>query len=188
MLKTRLALLLAALSLPVVACALDLTPQFADVDADGLRMRLPYFQDGAKRVFIKPPVGWKIDGNSERANLSCEAAPRSTVTFTLSTKPVLPKNEAERKTLRDAMLALPGKEAMNVTLEADAPDPLPLNGWKTFAFRVSYDMADMRLQKSVMLVKLNAIEELQVTVTGPVQEFAKAAGAAMMCLRTWHKE
>ena len=186
--NTPLALLIATLSLPVAARALDLTPQFADVDADGLRMKLPYFQDGAKRVFIKPPAGWKIDGNSECANLASEAAPHSTVTFTLSAKPVLPKTEAERKALRDAMLALPGKEAANVTLEADAPDPLPLNGWKTFEFRVSYDLGDTHFQKSVLLVKLNAIEELRVTVTGPAQEFAKAAGAAMMCLRTWHKQ
>jgi hypothetical protein len=53
---------------------------------------------------------------------------------------------------------------------------------------VSYDLAGKRFQKSVLLVKLNAIEELRVTVTGPAQEFAKAAGAAMMCLRTWHKQ
>ena len=180
--------LIAALSLTAAARALDLTPQFADVDADGLVMKLPYFQDGPKRVFIKPPAGWKIDGNSERANLSSEAAPHSTVTFTLSAKPVLPKSEAERKTLREAMLTLPGKEAANVMLEADTLDPLPLNGWKTIEFRVSYDLADKRFQKSVLLVKLNAIEELRVTVTGPAQEFAKAAGAAMMCLRTWHKQ
>jgi hypothetical protein len=53
---------------------------------------------------------------------------------------------------------------------------------------VSYDLAGKRFQKSVLLVKLNAIEELRVTVTGPAQEFAKAAGTAMMCLRTWHKQ
>jgi len=86
------------------------------------------------------------------------------------------------------MLALPGKEAANVTLEADTLDPLPLNGWKSIEFRVFYDLAGKRFQKSVLLVKLNAIEELRVTVTGPAQEFAKAAGAAMMCLRTWHKQ
>jgi len=158
------------------------------MDADGLVIKLPYFQDGPKRVFIKPPAGWKIDGNVERANFSSESAPHCTVTFTLSAKPVLPRNEADRKVLRDAMLALPGKEAANVTLDADTIDPLPLNGWKTFEFRISYDLSNVRYQKSVLLVRLNAIEELRVTVTGPVQEFTKASGAAMMCLRTWHKQ
>lgn len=186
--NTPLTLLLAALSLTAAARALDLTPHFADMDADGLLIRLPYFQDGAKRVFIKPPEGWKIDGNSERANLSSESAPHSTVTFTLSAKPALPGNESERKTLRDAMLALPGKEAANVTLEADTPNPFPLNGWKTFEFRVSYDMSAVHFQKSILLVRLNAIEELRITVTAPAQEYAKAAGAAMACLRSWHKQ
>ena len=186
--NTPLSLLLAALSLTAAARALDLTPRFADVDADGLSITLPYFQDGQKRVFIKPPVGWKIAGNSERANLSSETAPRSTVTFTLSAKPVFPNSEAERKSLRDVMLTLPGKEAANVTLESDTRDPLPLNGWKTFEFRVSYDVSDVHFQKSILLVRLNAIEELRITVTGPEQEFAKAAGAAMACLRSWHKQ
>ncbi len=186
--NTPLTLLLAALALPLAALALDLTPKFADMDSDGLVIKLPYFQDGAKRVFIKPPEGWKIDGNFECANLSSESAPRSTVTFTLSAKPILPNNESERRALRDAMLALPGKEAANVTLEADAPDPLPLNGWKTFEFRVAYDLGDKHFQKSILLVKLNAIEELRITVTGPVLEYPKAAGAAMACLRSWHKQ
>ena len=73
-------------------------------------------------------------------------------------------------------------------LEADAPDPLPLNGWKTFEFRVAYDLGDKHFQKSILLVKLNAIEELRITVTGPVLEYPKAAGAAMACLRSWHKQ
>ena len=176
------------LSLPAASRALDLAPQFAEVDADGLRIRLPYFQDGAKRVFINPPTGWKIEGSSLRAVLFSDLAPHSNVAFSLSQKPMLPTNPDDQKAARTTVLASAGKDAENVTLDAETPDPLPINGWRTFEFRIAYDISDTRFQKSVMLVRLNAIEELQVTVTGPRNEFSKAASAAMTCLRTWHKQ
>ncbi len=181
---------LAALSLTLLATsnALDLTPQFADLDADGLRMRTPFFQDGAKRVFIKPPNGWKIEGGSQRAVLFSDHTPHSSIALMLSPKPMLPTNEAEQKIVRDTVLALAGKDAENVTLEAETPDPLPLNGWKTFDFRIAFRISGERRLKSVMLVRLNAFEELQVVVSGPQSEFGQASSAAMTCLRTWHKQ
>ncbi len=176
------------LSLIVHACALDLTPQFDDIDSDGLSVRMPYFQDGAKRVFITPPNGWKIEGSSRRAVLFHDATPRANVALMLSPKPMLPTTEAERKVLRETVLALAGKEAERVEIEAETPDPLPLNGWKTFDIRIAYSVAGERQLKSVMLVRLNAFEELQVVVSGPQTDFGKASSAAMTCLRTWHKQ
>ena len=181
---------LAALSfaLLTVSHALDLTPQFADLDTDGLRMRTPFFHDGAKRVFIKPPNGWKIEGSSRRAVLFSDRVPHSSIALMLSPRPMLPTTEAERKLVRDTVLELAGKDAEKVTLEAETPDPLPLNGWKTFDFRIAYTTSAVRQLKSVMLVRLNAFEELQVVVSGPQSEFGQASSAAMTCLRTWHKQ
>ncbi len=177
-----------ALSLLADARALDLTPQFDSVDADGLSMRMPYFQDGAKRVYIKPPNGWKIEGGSRRAVLFNDAAPHANVAFMLSPKPMLPTTEAERKILRETVLTLAGKDAEKVEVEAETPDPLPLNGWKTFDIRIAYSTSGERHLKSVMFVRLNAFEELQIMVSGPQNEFGKASSAAMTCLRTWHKQ
>ena len=83
---------------------------------------------------------------------------------------------------------LPHVVAENVTLEAEIPDALPLNGWKTFDFRIAFRISGERRLKSVMLVRLNAFEELQVVVSGPQSEFGQASSAAMTCLRTWHKQ
>ena len=177
-----------SLALPATSHALDLTPQFADLDADGLRMRTPFFHDGAKRVFIKPPNGWKIEGSSQRAVLFSDRTPHSSIALMLSPKPMLPTTEAERKIIRDTVLALAGKDAEKVILEAETPDPLPLNGWKTFDFRIAFTTSGVRQLKSVMLVRLNAFEELQVVVSGPQNEFGQASSAAMTCLRTWHKQ
>jgi hypothetical protein len=179
-----------AASLPLLAAAnaLDLTPQYADMDADGLRVRLPYFQDGAKRVFIMPPSGWKIDGSSLRAVLYSDQAPHSNVAIMLSPTPMLPTTDAEMKTVRDAVLALAGKDSENVTLESEKPDPLPINGWKTHELRIAYDISDTHYLKGMLLVRLNAREELQVLISGPAKEFPKAYSAAMTCLRSWFKK
>ena len=183
-----LASFLLSLTLLTAARALDLTPQFGNVDADGLQLRMPFFQDGAKRVYIKPPNGWKIEGSSRRAVLFNDSAPHSSIALMLSPQPLLPTTEAERKTLRDTVLALAGKDAESVEVETETPDPLPLNGWKTFDIRIAYATSGARHLKSVMLVRLNAFEELQVVVSGPQNEFGKASSAAMTCLRTWHKQ
>lgn len=178
-----------ALSLTLLAAAraLDLTPQFASLAADGLSLRLPFFQDGAKRVFISPPNGWKIEGSSSRAVLFNDSAPHSSIALMLSPKPMLPTTPAEQKILHDTVLALAGKDAENVTVETETADALPINGWKTFDLRISYDIASTHYLKSVLLVRLNAFEELQVIVSGPQSEFGRAASAAITCLRTWHK-
>ncbi len=178
----------AMLALCATARALDLTPQYVDMDADGLRIKLPSFQDGAKRVFIMPPAGWRIEGSSLRAFLSSDTAPGANVTFLLSPKPMLPKDEAGQKSVGAALLALAEKDSENVKLEAEQPDPLPINGWKTYLLRISYDIAGTRYAKSVMFVRLNDCEELQVFVSGPATQFTKATSAAMTCLRTWHKK
>ena len=184
----RLPLFVASFTLLSAAHALDLTPHYAEVDADGLRVRLPYFQDGSKRVFIAPPDGWKIVGDSAGAVLRSEAAARSSVVFALSPKPLLTTTEDGRKATREAVLALAPKGSEAVRLDTETPDPLTLNGWKTHELRISYDLPDARYVKTVLLVRLNAREELQVVATGPESEFPRAAAAAMTCLRTWHKK
>ena len=184
----RSALLAASLALLATARALDLTPQFADVDADGLRMRLPYFRDGEKRVFIAPPKGWKIEGDSAGAVLRSQDAPGSSVALMLSPKPMLSTDEAGRKAVREAVLALAPKGSDGVAFDGETPDALGINGWKTSELRIRYGVPGSRVVKSVMLVKLNAREELQVVVTAPESEFSRASGAAMTCLRTWHKK
>jgi hypothetical protein len=170
------------------AWALDLTPLHASINADGFQTNTVFFQDGKKRVFIAPPNGWTIDGSSSTAALHNPKYARSSVVIALSPKKMMPADEAAQKTLREAVLGSLPKGSVNAAVQSETVNPLLINGWKSYELTVGYELFEASQIRKVLLVKLNNFEELQVIVAAPQTEFAAAAGAAIKCLNSWHKE
>jgi hypothetical protein len=170
------------------AQGLDFTPQFTEINADGIPTKAMYFADGEKRVFITPPAGWTCTGGAASALLRNEATARATVVLTLSSVPIFPTDAAKQKAAAEAVLALAPKGAERVALEGETPNPIAINGWTSHQLRIGYDVLETRMQKSVTLIKLNNREELQVIVTAPEKDFRLASSAATWCLNSWHKK
>lgn len=168
--------------------AVDFTPQYIDINADGLMVRQLCFKDGPKRIWITPPKGWTLEGEPAVATLRNESTARATVTFTLSPRPLLPGDDPEKqKATREAITAMVPKGAENVAVEGETVNPWAINAWSSYEVKLGYDILGVRFARSVLLIKLNSRDEMQVIVTAPANDYANAAQAATACLQSWHK-
>lgn len=184
-LRTLLALCLTSVS---QLAALELSPHYGRMEADGLTKSALYFQDGHKRVFVEPPPGWDCTGGARSAVFRCGKMPRSSILFTLSPTPMLPEDATQRERLDASVLASVPKGTTGAEIVRSSVDPLQINGWRSYQVQVSYLFNSTRFFKSVLFIRLNLQEELQVIVSATEEDFPAVGSAMSVCLNSWHKE
>ena len=170
--------------------ALDFRLHTTRVQEDGFAHEQVYFQyDAATRVVIAPPAGWLRMDDAGSLTLTPPKITNGMVKVEHSSlTPNIPFQAASLETYRKRVFAMIPQGAAGVKLDADAVDPLPVFGWKSFEFTVNYDFFGQSYRRSVLFLNLNAREQIMVTAVALQQDFDGVHTAAMDLMRSWQAE
>ncbi len=182
--------IIACLLFALSACApaLDLSPSFADVFADGITLRRPYFADGAKKYAVTINAETEVLPYEDGALFKFTKLKNSEMRLRPSPFRVEMKfspdtldryEEAARKLLPQA--------AKDVTLEQQTKNPLPVNGWESHRFVFKYTTPVGEVRESITFLNITPADQVVVQVSAPDRSFADASDRAFDIIRRWHE-
>lgn len=184
--KLPISLLLFASAISV--SALDLTPSFINITADGIVIRRPYFPDGATKYSVTLDMETELtayeDGALFRFTKSNHGEMRlrpssfsTTVTFGPDTLDRY--EEAARKLLPQI--------AEKVTLVEQVKNPWPINHWQSHRFIFTYGTSTGEIHESITFLNITPSQQVIVQVYAMTKDFADVAGRADDTIRRWHE-
>jgi hypothetical protein len=184
--KNALALLAVIVAVP--ALALDLTPRFVTVQADGVAVSRPYFQDGGKKFAVT------LDTETEVAAIEGGVIFRFTKlrqadmrllpsSFDVSTR-FEGESLARYETAARAMLPA---AARDVTVEERTVNPWPINDWEGFRVTFSYRSAAGAIRESIVFLNITPAQQVVVRIASPAKDFPDASQRAFDTIRRWHE-
>jgi hypothetical protein len=184
--KPIIALFLAAST--VRGFALDLTPRFASASGGRDANQRPYFEDGPKKYAIKlnsetdliPDEGGALFRFTtlRMADMRLRLSP-----FSVDTKfdsETLPRYEQEARKL------IP-RDAKDVVLESQTPNPLPINDWQGHRFTFSFRTAAGQVRESITFLDITETQQIIVLVASFAKDFDDASERARDIIRRWHE-
>ena len=88
--------------------------------------------------------------------------------------------------LKAAKALLPGNSEDTI-LEAQTPDPLPINGWRSYRFVVTYTIANSQMQDSFTFLNLPGGQQILVQTSARLNFFKAISARADDIIRRWHE-
>ena len=173
----------------IVPDILDLKPSIVQYEEDGLFLPKICLTGTKARVLFAEPNGFTLIKDASVFTLQAKADRTATVNILSSAQPLLPlTEEARRKAVRDSILATAPKEADRVEIITESENPVPINGWKTYQFTMSYGLFGQTFKKQVVFVQLHPYQELQFIAHAPDKLFPSTTAAMSAILHTWYRE
>ena len=184
--KTPISLFLALTALS--ASALDLSPRFINVTADGITIRRPYFADGDRKYSVTLNVETELVPYENGAQFRFVKLRNSDMLLRPSTFSVDVKFDADTigRYERAARSLLP-TAAEDVVLEKQTPNPLPMNGWKSHQFVYKYRTVTGEFRESVTFLNITPTAQAVLQVYAPENDFVDASERAFDIIRRWHE-
>ena len=170
------------------AFALDLTPNFASVESDGVVLRNPYFTDAGKKYGLILNMETELtpyeDGalfkftKLDHAEMRLRHSPvGADVKFGPDTLDAY--EQAARKLLPQL--------AEGVVLEKQAKNPLPMNAWESHRFVFKYTTPSGAKCESITFLNILPKEQVVVQVYANEKQFTGAAWRADDIIRRWYE-
>jgi hypothetical protein len=163
---------------------LKLTPQIAEYDLDGFKMKHLVFSDGSRRVTYAPPAGWDYSGS---ANLFVLHPSHSRGEATIA-RIALPQKESfddeTTKRLIDEVIASAPKGADNVALVSQEKNPLMIERKETLLIMIKYDFHGEPFSRSVMFLNRQD-DQLRFQLTAPRSNFPELQRAFQASHYSW---
>jgi hypothetical protein len=184
--KKSLSLLLALSAFS--ASALDLTPRYLNVTADGISIRRPYFADGSKKYAVTLDVETELlpyeDGCLFRFIKLKQTEMRLRPSSFRVEEKFAPENlvryqEAARKLLPQL--------AEGVILAQETPNPMPINGWEGHRFTYTYRTPAGMVRESITFLNITPTQQVIVQVYAMEKDFADASERGWDIIRRWHE-
>ena len=181
-----LAALAALAPLTAGQAALDFTPRFATIKADGLPVRSLYLQNGPLRAFMRAPSAWEINGGAGGLVMINLKLPNSRVDFRTSTVH-LPEQITEDwiKTMSPAVVRTAPAGSTNAKLVAAKANAMAVNGWRSFEFTLAYEAFGVRYMRSILLLTLRSKESVELVSVAREQDFGTVRQAGVSLLESW---
>lgn len=183
--KRTCLLLLLALA-PLVAKALDLTPEPTFRDLEGVKIPILLFSDGGKKITLQPPAKWRVSGGG--ASLSLLPPDAQDAVMLLRILPRKPPAPEVTEDLDKWCRAQLPKDAAEPKLESEIENGFTLGPLGSREFTYSYAALGRRFTTSVAVVDWNERERLAVIVTARAADFAATHETAMRSIFTWAQD
>jgi hypothetical protein len=182
--KTSICVLLAGGVLS--ARALDLTPENAFRELEGIKIPIVNFHDGAKKISIQPPVKWSVTGGGTSVSLY-----PSTVTDAVMQLRVRGRKPVEPGATEDleqwCRNQLPG-DAANPILNGETTNVFTLGTLSSREFTYTYGAQGRRFVTSVAVVDWSERERFAVVVVARAADFPAVHEAAIRTMFSWNME
>lgn len=145
------------------------------IEKDGPPVRRYFFQDEGKRLLFR------IDGNMTVGGSANEAVFRFSdihdAAMKLSKSKMAPQTAFDEKGLklyRPAAQSYVPAQATEVLITEEKPDAVPINGWVSHQFILTYKLFGSPYRESVTFVNYSPTEQLVFDVRSPDTDYAKA--------------
>lgn len=164
---------------------LQLQPQVAEFDLEGVKFKHLVFSDGSHQITYSPPRGWQYFGSEDCLTLH---PPNSTTGEAVIRKVRLAEpgvfDEVTTKRLCEQVLALLPSNAMHATIVSQEKNPLLIERKETFLIIINFDCAGVPYSRSVMFLN-RTTEQIQFQLTSPRWSFPPLQKAFLASQFSW---
>lgn len=184
--KLLLGITLAMSTLSVLA--LDLSPNFAPIESDGIVLRNPYFTDGGKKYGVLIPMDTELKAYENGAMFRFTKFDHAEMLLVHSPMQVTDKFgpdtlEAYEKAARKML----PQTAEGVSLEKQVKNPLPMNAWESLRFVFKYTTASRVTRESITFLNILPNEQVVLQVYAKDAQFEQTLMRADDVIRRWYE-
>lgn len=175
--------------LPATALALDLNPQPASRELEGVRIPMIAFKDTKGEVQWTPPSNWKM--TFENGALSLKAPDRSfsrmemrMVAKTAGDLSLLSKTE----TVPQFCAPFLPSTAKNAVYKSTSEGAYTIGPIPAREYILDFEDEERQMQASVSIVEYSAQQRFVVIITAPTKDFAATRDEVIQSLFSWRTE
>jgi len=166
--------------------ALDLNPQFVQMQVNGNRFDCPYFLDGKTRYSAHFPARTSICGDKGGAFFMFSEPQGATLAMRPSTvSPQTPFREPDLQIYRKALLSFVAAHATDVKIEKQEVNPRSKCLWNICRFTVSSSLPGMRIMQEITFLNFSATQQIVLITTADASTFGQAADNTLQILNTF---
>lgn len=169
---------------------LDLTPNTAARNLDGVNVPGLIFSDGSRNVAYESPKGWSYSAVSSR-EIRFQPPQLTQAETTIETVPLAEEYQLDEKLVaklkEDLVRSLP-KTSTQVEVVSEVSDALMINGHKTYEITIGYQNYGQRYRLSVLYANLGR-QQLRCRVLARASDFDQVHRefSASLCSLQWLK-
>lgn len=175
--------------LPATALALDLNPQPASRELEGVRIPMVAFKDTKGEVQWTPPSNWRM--NFENGALTLKVPDRS---FSRMEMRVVAKNAGDlsllskTETIPQFCASFLPSTAKNAVYKSTSEGAYTIGPIPAREYILDYEDEGRQMQASVSIVEYSAQQRFVVVVTAPTKDFTATRDEAIQSLFSWRGE
>jgi len=156
--------------------ALDLNPHRRVAGVEDATSRY-YFQNDAKKMGFRVDPKTQVSGNPAKAVFEFSDLETAWMTIVHSAlTPDIPFDGDGLKKYHDLAAASLPAGSLNVVLEKEIPNAIPINGWTSHQYVFTCNFYGVSVKKSLTFLNFSGKEQLLITVSAPVNDYAKVYG------------
>jgi hypothetical protein len=181
----RVLALAAVIGIGSARAELQLNPEIAEYDLDGMKFKQLAFPDGDKRATYQPPPKWEYYGSDNQLTLHPPAKLQAEATVTrISAGEPSSFDDESIKRLTAAALALLPKESTGVTVLSREKNPFKISGRETFQVVLSYKLLGQTFRRSVLFLNRDR-DQLRFQLVAREADFNELQSAFRSSLCSW---
>jgi hypothetical protein len=170
------------------ASALDLTPNFAAIDSDGVVLINPYFKDGAKKYGVLVNMDTELTAYGDGARFKFTKLDHAEMILRHSPLGVNVKFGPDTvEAYEQAARKLLPQLAEGVTLEKQVKNPLPMNAWESHRFVFKYSTPAGVSRESITFLNILPGTQVVIQVYAKDAQFENATEHADDVIRRWYE-
>ena len=164
---------------------LDLTPRFETRITGTQSENIPYFVEGDTRYAMEIPLGVTASRDEGEAVFHFRDLGG---TLTMKPSPFNPDDPFSGpalETYRKAALGFVPAGATDISIKAEAPNPLTFHGWSSHCFTVAYQLPGRRFLQSVTFLNFSARQQILLVASAPADHFIRVEALVLEMMGAW---
>ena len=171
----------------MTASGVDFTPMKGSTVEDGAIISRVFFREGNKKIFFRPPNGWRMAGGGNDINFHPTSSAVDGV-IRLGNSPVdlaAPLDANGRLAYAEAARKALPRQAESVEMISEQFDAYPLDDWKSYEIRFRYMIHETESMCSVLFISMTPYRQIWFVVDARKRDFVAVLAASRDLLGSW---
>ncbi|MCX6966224.1 MAG: hypothetical protein NTZ46_00315 [Verrucomicrobia bacterium] len=164
---------------------LDLTPRFVTRITRAQSENMPYFVEGDTRYSMELPLGVTASRGEGAAAFHFRDLDGTLTMKPSPFKPDEPFSGSALDAYRKVALGFVPAGATDISIKAEAPNPLTFHGWTSHRFTVAYQLPGRSHLQSVTFLNFSAKQQILLISDAPTNEFERVERLVMDIMGAW---
>ena len=165
--------------------AMDFSPRQARMLEDGVPSIRNFFKDGNTNILFRPAKGWRMAGGGNEVMFYPGALNGYIRLGNSPVGPAVPFDEKGILTYLEAARGTLPKQAENVETLSQQGDAYPLDDWKSFEVRYSYELLGIKSVCWVLFITMTPDRQICYAVDGRQSDFDAILADSRQMLGSW---